>query len=138
MAHDDPYRLPRAGVPSRYDLTLRPDLDDATFTGSVRIEVTVVEPTDEVVLNAVDLEIDGASVGGVDVKAELDESTERLHLHLAEPLAPGESLVEIGFRGVLNDHLQGFYRSTFTDSRGEQRGLAPPQFESPDAPRAFP
>jgi aminopeptidase N len=138
MAHDDPYRLPRAVVPSRYDLSLRPDLDAATFTGSVRIEVTVVEPTDEVVLNAVDLEIDRSSVGGADVKAELDEGTERLHLHLAEPLGPGESVVEIGFRGVLNDQLQGFYRSTFTDSRGEQRVLATTQFESTDARRAFP
>ncbi len=138
MPQQDPYRLPRAVVPSRYELTLRPDLDAATFTGTVRIEVTVTEPTDQVVLNAVELVVDHASVGGVDADAALDASTERLHLDLPEPLPEGDTMVEIAFRGVLNDQLRGFYRSTFTDGAGEQRVLATTQFESTDARRAFP
>jgi len=139
---EDPYRLPRTIVPSRYDLTLRPDLDAATFAGTVRIEVAVVEATAEVVLNAVDLEIDEAAVvAGGDrhpATVELDAGTERLRLRLDGPLDPGPALVEIAFRGVLNDQLKGFYRSTFTDDRGEERVLATTQFEATDARRAFP
>ena len=58
----NPHRLPRAVIPHRYDLTLAPDLEAATFSGAVDIEVEVVEPTQEVVLNAVDLTIEGACV----------------------------------------------------------------------------
>ena len=140
--NSDPYRLPRTVVPSRYDLTLRPDLDGAAFTGSVRIEVAVEEPTATVVLNAADLGIDEAVVVAGDARhaarPELDESTERLHLHLDEPLAAGDAAVELAFTGVLNDQLKGFYRSTFTDDGGHERVLATTQFEATDARRAFP
>ncbi|HEY5886424.1 MAG TPA: hypothetical protein VIT24_01795, partial [Acidimicrobiales bacterium] len=138
----DPYRLPRTVVPSRYDLTLRPDLDAATFTGTVRIEVKVEEPTATLVLNAADLAIDEAVVVVGDTRnatrPELDGSTERLHLHLDEALEGGEAVVELAFTGVLNDQLKGFYRSTFTDEGGHERVLATTQFEATDARRAFP
>jgi hypothetical protein len=55
--HLDPYHLPRNAIPSRYDLTLQPDLQQATFTGSVIIALEVVEPTDAIWLNAAELEI---------------------------------------------------------------------------------
>ena len=42
--HISPYRLLRTVLPSRYDLTLEPDLDNATFSGSVAITVNVTEP----------------------------------------------------------------------------------------------
>ena len=61
---DDRYRLPRSVVPNRYDLTLAPDLATATYEGSVEIAVTVVEPVDRVVLNAIELEIDGGTLDG--------------------------------------------------------------------------
>jgi puromycin-sensitive aminopeptidase len=138
----DPYRLPRTVVPSRYDLTLRPDLDAATFTGTVRIEVSVRAPTATVLLNAADLVIDEAAVVTGDTRhaarTELDEATERLHLHLDEPLTEGDAVVELAFTGVLNDQLKGFYRSTFTDDGGHERVLATTQFEATDARRAFP
>ncbi|HYF47289.1 MAG TPA: M1 family metallopeptidase, partial [Acidimicrobiales bacterium] len=141
-ADTDPHRLPRTVAPARYDLTLRPDLDDATFRGTVRIDVTVAEPTSEVVLNAIELEIDEAAVlvGGDRRPAEvvLDEATERLTLTLAEPLREGEAVVDLAFRGTLNDQLRGFYRSTFTDERGNEHTLATTQFEATDARRAFP
>ena len=37
----DPYRLPRAAIPTRYDVELAPDLDAATFDGRVEIRVDV-------------------------------------------------------------------------------------------------
>jgi puromycin-sensitive aminopeptidase len=138
----DPHRLPRTVAPSRYDLTLRPDLDEATFAGSVRIDVAVTEPVTEVVLNAIELEIDAAAalVGGErrDAAIRLDEGTERLHLTFAEALPEGEAVLDLDFRGILNDQLRGFYRSTFTDSKGDERTLATTQFEATDARRAFP
>ena len=49
---DDPYRLPRDIVPTRYDLRLEPDLTNATFQGLATITLTVVQSTTVIVLNA--------------------------------------------------------------------------------------
>ena len=51
------YRLPRTIAPHRYDLVLEPDLEAATFAGSEAVTLEVVEPVDEVVLNAIDLDV---------------------------------------------------------------------------------
>jgi len=138
----DPHRLPRSVLPRRYDLTVAPDLDDSTFSGAVDIDVDVVDPTDSVVLNALDLEIDEAwlTIGSqrVEVEVVLDPDLERITLTPAAPLDAGEAKVSLRFRGTLNDKLRGFYRSVFTDADGTERVIATTQFEATDARRAFP
>lgn len=52
------YRLPKNVTPRRYDIRLTPDLKAFTFQGDVNIAVVVNEATDDVVLNALELEID--------------------------------------------------------------------------------
>jgi len=134
----DPYRLPANVIPSAYELVLEPDLDAATFAGEVTIDVEVVEPTWEVVLNAIDLQLDAAEVDGRPAEVTLDADHARATIRLAEPLAAGAASVHVRFRGTLNDKLRGFYRSTFTDSAGGEHTIATTQFESTDARRAFP
>ena len=62
----DPYRLPTSVRPSRYDLRLRPSLGEATFSGSVRTDLSVDAPTETLVLNADELTIARCDVDGVD------------------------------------------------------------------------
>src|ERR687897_899397 len=114
----NPHRLPRTVVPRRYDLTLEPDLDAATFGGH--------EST--------------AEVGGERLVAAvaLDDESERATLSFERELPAGEATLHLRFRGVLNDKLRGFYRSTFTDDAGVERVLATTQMEATDARRAFP
>jgi puromycin-sensitive aminopeptidase len=141
---ENPHRLPPTVRPRRYDLTLEPDLDTATFAGEETIEVEVVEPTAEIVLNAAEIEIDEASVElpgkakPATITLSLDEEAERLTLRLDQELPAGPATVHLRFRGVLNDKLHGFYRSTFTDESGTERVLATTQMEATDARRAFP
>jgi puromycin-sensitive aminopeptidase len=136
------YRLPKSVTPNRYEIRLTPDLKAFTFQGEVNIAVIVNEATDDVVLNALELEIDMASAehGGKSLngKAELETAKERAHLHFNEKLAPGEWTLKIAFRGILNDKLHGFYRSQYTDAAGKTHVVATTQFESTDARRAFP
>jgi len=134
----DPYRLPTTVVPSTYALVLEPDLEAATFAGEVSIQVEVVEATSEVVLNALDLQLDTAEVDGRPAEVTLDAEHGRATLRLAEPVGPGPAEVHLRFRGTLNDKLRGFYRSTFKDSTGTEHTIATTQFESTDARRAFP
>jgi puromycin-sensitive aminopeptidase len=137
------HRLPYTVEPHRYDLRLAPDLEAGSFTGEVRITGTAHDRLCEVVLNAAELTVEWATVSRADGAAatpgvRLDADQERLTLELPEPAPAGPLEIKIGFSGVLNDQLHGFYRSTFKDTDGANRTIATTQFESTDARRAFP
>ncbi|HEX6238841.1 MAG TPA: M1 family metallopeptidase [Acidimicrobiales bacterium] len=139
----NPHRLPRTVVPRRYDLSLAPDLAAATFSGHESIRVDVAEATADVVLNAAELNIDRAEIELPDgsrrpAGVSCDDEAERAHLTFDEPLPAGPATLHLDFRGILNDKLRGFYRSTFTDHQGNERILATTQMEATDARRAFP
>ncbi len=136
------YRLPPNVVPERYEISLAPDLRAFTFAGEENVAVRIVSAAAEVVLNALELEIDRVSAerGGVTVagKAELEPALERARLRFERELEPGEWTLRIAFRGVLNDKLHGFYRSTYKDAQGNTHLVASTQFEATDARRAIP
>lgn len=50
-------RLPKFAVPARYDLHLKLDLISCTFSGSLQINLRIVEETRFLVLNALELDI---------------------------------------------------------------------------------
>jgi puromycin-sensitive aminopeptidase len=150
LTHDgepNPYRLDGPIRPVRYELTLEPDLEAATFAGEVLISVLVTTPTDTIACNALDLDIlaadltegplsDGSPLAVTGVA--LDAETERVTFTLERTLLPGEAHLRVRFNGQLNDKLRGFYRSTFTDTDGVEQVIATTQFEATDARRAFP
>jgi puromycin-sensitive aminopeptidase len=123
-------------MPSRYQVSLAPDLDNASFTGSVTITAETVEAASEIVLNAIELQIHSVSVNGTAATFSLNEELERLVIDTA--VAPGSLTIDISFTGILNDKLRGFYRSTFVDDSGITRTIATTQMQSTDCRRAFP
>jgi len=139
---DNPYRLPRTVMPRRYELRLEPDLEAFTFDGQETIELEVVEETDSITLNVLEIEIDHAvltdSAGAIVASVSYDERMQRAILTFDRPMARGEAELSVRFRGVLNDQLVGFYRSKFTDVDGNIQVIATTQFEATDARRAFP
>ncbi len=143
MPEGDSHRLPYTVEPARYELTLAPDLEQSAFTGEERVHVRVHEPTAEIVLNAADLDVgDGRLIGEDGVirpgRVTLVEDEERAVVSLDEEAPPGGHTLHLSFSGTLNDQLQGFYRSQFTDDQGATRTIAATQFEATDARRAFP
>ena len=54
MASPTAYRLSRNVLPTRYELILEPDLQGFTFSGDVRIDIAVAEPTDTITWGASD------------------------------------------------------------------------------------
>jgi puromycin-sensitive aminopeptidase len=130
-------------VPIRYDLRLEPDLTTARFAGEEVITLTIHQPTSEIVLNAIELDITSAKIEEDSGPARqatmmLDAALQRCHLTFAMPLSPGTWKLSITFSGTLNDKLRGFYRSTYKDERGTIHNMAATQFEATDARRAFP
>ncbi|MBH0203712.1 MAG: M1 family metallopeptidase [Nitrospira sp.] len=140
---NDPYRLPRHVIPTRYDLRLEPDLTTGRFTGQTAILVTVKTATQTIFLNAVDLVLQSAMAeeknrAPLKASIEMEQQTQRARLSFHEPIDPGEWTLTLLFEGTLNDKLRGFYRSTYKDASGATQTLAATQFEATDARRAFP
>ena len=134
----DPYRLPSVARPTRYDLRLAPSLPDASFTGTVTIQLDVEHETPWLVLNAAELTIASCTVDGGDAAWSLEEATDRLVVTPSTPITAGTSTLAIEFAGVLNDKLRGFYRSTYVDEDGVEQVIATTQMQSTDCRRAFP
>ncbi|MEA2649111.1 MAG: puromycin-sensitive aminopeptidase [Candidatus Binataceae bacterium] len=136
------YRLPANVTPERYDLILTPDLKAFTFAGSETVAISVHEATTEVVLNALELEIESATAEraskSLTAQIELEPAHERARLRFGEALGTGPWTLRIKFRGILNDKLHGFYRSQYTDAAGKLQTVATTQFEATDARRAIP
>ena len=135
--------LPANVKPSKYKMTLQPDLKTFTFKGEQTIDIDIVVPTARVMLNAAELEIsevslrrNGASTPLRSISA--DEGTETVTLDFGETLAQGPAQLYMRFSGILNDRLVGFYRSEYQDTAGQTQFLATTQFEATDARRAFP
>ncbi|MEX0847196.1 MAG: M1 family metallopeptidase [Ilumatobacteraceae bacterium] len=134
--NENAYRLSRAVLPVRYELVLEPDLADASFAGTVRIDAVAHDTVDHIELNADELDITAVRVDGTAVAYSLDASSERLRISAS--VEPGDVRLEIEFTGTLNDKLRGFYRSTFTDESGAEQVIAATQMQTTDCRRAFP
>ena len=139
----DAFRLPRHILPARYDLRLEPDLSAATFAGHETITVAVSRPANEIILNAVELDITSATIDngkGLSHCAAitLDKPAERCRLTFPAAIPTGTWTLSLFFRGTLNDKLRGFYRSAYKDAAGTAHVMAATQFEATDARRAFP
>ena len=143
MPSADAVVLPGNVQPSKYRLTLQPDLESFTFKGEQTVDIEIVAPTARIMLNAAELEISDVTLlhNGKRFPASsiaVDADTETATLDFGQTLSPGRAQLGMKFSGVLNDRLVGFYRSEYQDGEGQTRHLATTQFEPTDARRAFP
>jgi puromycin-sensitive aminopeptidase len=147
LATTDPasnrHRLARDVVPSRYDLTIAPDLRARDFVGDVAIGIEVSRPTATIECNAKELEVRAAWLVGADGARNeatwtLDASAERVIFTFERTVQTGAAKLHVQFRGVLNDKLRGFYASSYTAADGTNRVIATTQLQSTDARGVFP
>ncbi|ETN61383.1 protease m1 zinc metalloprotease [Anopheles darlingi] len=149
---DESYRLPQTSIPIHYAVHLTTNIhrNERTFTGTVAIKLQVVEPTDNLVLHQLGLQLSTAKISslpaGIDGPPTLigdvtfATDTRVAHLTLTSPsvLLAGYYLLEIDYSGRLSTDDDGFYVSSYVADNGERRYLATTQFESTSARRAFP
>ncbi len=130
-------RLPGNAEPNHYTLRLIPDIQKATFAGEETIDLTLAQPANAIKLNAVELAFQSvtAQAGGREWKANVsqDQSKQQATFTFDGVLPQGPVSLKIGYSGILNDKLRGFYLS----KAGDQR-YAVTQFEPTEARRAFP
>ncbi|TDZ28345.1 Aminopeptidase 2 [Colletotrichum spinosum] len=140
--------LPTNVVPRHYDLTLEPDFETLKFDGMVKIDFDVVQDSNTITLNTLDIEIKNASLslsaGGQekglrDPFITYNEPKQAHSFEFTESLPKGsKGTLEINFVGDLNDKMAGFYRSYYLKPDGSKGILATSQMEPTDARRAFP
>ena len=130
-------RLPETVAPSHYKLFLDPSISGQRFNGEENISVQVREPTREIVLNSLGLEITLAEVdaGASNRIAEVsyDQPNEIVRLQFAQPVPAGKASLHLKFSGKLTSGLRGLYVS-----KSARRQYAVTQFGSTYARMMFP
>ncbi|KAK0624250.1 peptidase family M1-domain-containing protein [Immersiella caudata] len=150
--------LPDNFKPVHYDLVIK-DLDFKawTYNGTVRIDGEVVKPTNEIVLNTLELKLLKATATISQNKSDQswestgfseDQKAQRATVTFPEALpVSSKASVSIDFSGELNHDMAGFYRSQYKPAAppaasvphdDEFHYMLSTQFEACDARRAFP
>ncbi len=125
-------RLPQTVRPVRYALEATIDPAADTYSGRIDIDLNVTADTDVLWLQAVDLEISGATVGGG--AAETRQSGDFLGVKPVKPLPVGQTQLHLEFKAKLLDGTQaGFFRA-----REGKNAYVFSKLESIFARRAFP
>lgn len=136
-----PGKLPKDVVPVQYAAHLVPDIAAATFLGSQTVEIDVLKTTSTIMLNAVNLEIDAASLSGKGVETKLtpilDKAQQTLTFKLEQPLAPGRYQLALKFHGVIGREARGAFYLPYKVGSVDKRMIAT-QMEPSDARRLLP
>ncbi len=137
-----PGKLPKQVVPEKYSIRIKPNMEKLTFTGSEAVKIQVREPVNEIVLNALELQITTAAIDGKSVASaalKLDPKNETLTISLPEQLADGTHTLVLAFSGKINQQGQGLYYARYQEQgTGQQKTMLGTQFEATDARRMFP
>lgn len=132
--------LPTDVRPDRYDIQVAPDAEKLTFTGKAKIDVTVVRPTDRIVLNAADLTFGKVSLSGQTAapKVVLDAEQQTAAFVFPKTLAPGKYALSIDYAGKIYQQASGLFALDYEDKDGSKHRALFTQFENSDARRFAP
>ncbi|MBI4214020.1 MAG: M1 family metallopeptidase [Chloroflexi bacterium] len=129
------FRLTKAVRPRRYQISLDLDLQTWTSSGRETIELVLDEPSREIVLHALDLDIKTARIDS-DISMEqvaYRGESQTATIRFDQEIPRGAHSLEIEWVAEIREALRGLYRSTHGGAR-----FAATQFEATDARRAFP
>jgi aminopeptidase N len=139
---DTPGKLPKDVVPMDYAVRIVPDIDKLTFVGTETVKLNVRRRVRQLVLNALELKIEAASIDGKELPGpaiKADTKNELLTLALPSELPIGEHTLTLRFAGKINQQGQGlFYMRYQEQGTGARKIMLGSQFEATDARRFFP
>src|SRR5439155_5218194 len=97
-----PGKLPKEVVPTEYSVRIVPDIDKLIFAGTETVKLNVRSPVHQLVLNALELKIEAASLDGEelpDSAIKVDDENQLLTLALPSELATGDHTLALRFAG---------------------------------------
>ncbi|GAB0097812.1 Aminopeptidase [Sergentomyia squamirostris] len=143
------FLLPTALKPLHYDLQIQPFFHQRNFTfeGQVEITLEVLQECDNITLHSIALRVfkEDIRIGVNGTQEEVGvkgisfvEPQQFLIIDTKEVLQKGKIYrVLLKFQGILNEYMQGFYRSSYQVDN-TTHWLAATQFQPTDARRTFP
>lgn len=132
-------QLPRGVTPIHYDITVTPDPQKLTFTGSETITINVEQPTKSITLNAADLTISKAAINGLRAPTvTLDEKAQTVTVTFADPIKTGQHKLAFDYAGKINTSAAGLFSLDYKTVDGKDARMLATQFEAPDARRFAP
>jgi aminopeptidase N len=141
---DVPSQLPRSVRPLHYTIRVAPDAANMRFAGNVSAQIQVLEPTDTITLNSVDIDFDGVTLTGPGTNGlhptgnHRDDDNQTTTFRFAGRLAPGAYRLDIAYRGKIETQAAGFFALDYDAADGSHKRALFTQFEAPDARRFFP
>ncbi|XP_034944909.1 uncharacterized protein [Chelonus insularis] len=141
------YRLPKNINPIKYHVQLIPYLKPGNFTfdGYVTMTLNVMESTSSIVLHSNQLNISEIKVHLTNANESIAVSNysfgsfHKLIINLKSIIeAESQLIVSIKYSGILNNKMEGFYRSYYVADDNSVHWLATTQFQKYGARQAFP
>jgi puromycin-sensitive aminopeptidase len=138
-----PTQLPRTAIPHHYTITVTPHAQQLAFDATADIDLDVIKPTHELVLNAADLRIASAALarnGQARLAATISEdpAAQTLTLTFPRTIAPGVYRLSIRYSGKINTQANGLFALDYRNKEGKDARSLFTQFEASDARRFMP
>jgi aminopeptidase N len=136
-------QLPRNVRPTHYDVSITPHAQSLSFDGTAVIALDVLDPTDRIVLNALDMRFASATLapaeGGTAIPAQVsvDADAQTATFRFPEPLRVGSYRLSLDYSGLIGTQANGLFAIDYSTDAGEKRALYT-QFENSDARRFVP
>ena len=139
-----PTQLPRSAVPHHYAITLTPHAERLTFDGTVVIDLDVIKPTRELVLNAADLKFASATIrpakagAAIAGRASVNSQAQVATFTFPRTIAPGAYRLTVAYSGKINTQANGLFALDYKNKEGKDARSLFTQFEAADARRFVP
>ncbi len=135
-----PGQLPTDILPQAYDLRLSVNPETQEFSGEATIQAVVKKETDQIILNAADMNISEVRLNDAlipQTQIHFDQEKQILTIDAGKKLPLGPISLDFRYSAKLNQNLRGLYLSQAKHD-GKQENYAFSQFEPADARRMFP
>ena len=139
-----PTQLPRTAIPHHYALVVTPHTGRLTFEGTVAIDLDVIKPTNNLVLNAAEMTISSARLtpakGGAPLtgRVSLDPKAETATFTFPRTLTTGAYRLDLVYSGKIHTQANGLFALDYKNQEGKDARSLFTQFEASDARRFVP
>jgi aminopeptidase N len=136
-----PGKLPKTIAPRHYVIHLEPDESQMTADGAEAVEIEVLKPTRQIVMNAGDMKIWNATLSHSGAREKLnpqqDLNEQQVKFETAQDLRPGAYTLSFCFRSPINTESRGLFLQHY-QSNGKTETILATQMRPDKARQMFP
>jgi aminopeptidase N len=136
-----PGKLPKTIAPRHYVIHLEPDESQMTVDGAEAVEIEVLKPTRQIVMNAGDMKIWNATLSHSGAREKLnpqqDLNEQQVKFETAQDLRPGAYTLSFCFRSPINTESRGLFLQHY-QSNGKTETILATQMRPDKARQMFP